>query len=179
VRSNSHRPPVTSDGCTRAVPPHYDDVASAIEDLIAFVRRDDIPVLAHAAIVHAQFETIHPFTDGNGRTGRSLLHAMLRNKRLIRNVTVPVSAGLLVDLHAYFDALGDYRRGDPTRMVTALTDASFAAVANARHLIGACDSGRVGRTDQRPTRLPSRTADQRSKVSSPALRPLGQSMSMT
>ena len=57
-----------------------------------------MPVLAHAALAHAQFETIHPFEDGNGRTGRALVHAMLRSKGLTRTVTVPISAGLLVDV---------------------------------------------------------------------------------
>jgi len=43
-------------------------------------RREDIPVLPHAAIAHAQFETIHPSSDGNGRTGRALVHALLRSR---------------------------------------------------------------------------------------------------
>ena len=61
--------------------------------LVAFIGRDDLPVLVHGAIAHAQFETIHPFADGNGRTGRALVHSMLRARGLTRNVTVPVSAG--------------------------------------------------------------------------------------
>ncbi|MDQ3457431.1 MAG: Fic family protein [Actinomycetota bacterium] len=46
-------------------------------------------MLPQAAIAHAQFETIHPCTDGNGRAGRALLHSMLRSKALTRSVTVP------------------------------------------------------------------------------------------
>ncbi|HCU52050.1 MAG TPA: cell filamentation protein Fic, partial [Micromonosporaceae bacterium] len=118
------------------VPPHHSRVEAAIEDLAAFIQRDDLPVLVQAAIAHAQFETIHPFNDGNGRTGRALLHAMLRNKALTRNVTVPVSAGLLTDTAAYFHALGAYRAGDPSVMVRQLADASFIAVANGRQLVG-------------------------------------------
>ncbi len=49
-------------------------------DLVAFSRRGDLPALAHAAIFHAQFETIHPFEDGNGRTGRVLLQSVLRER---------------------------------------------------------------------------------------------------
>jgi Fic family protein len=117
------------------VPPQHSRVVPAIEDLMSFVQRDDLPVLAQAAVAHAQFETIHPFPDGNGRTGRALLHAMLRNKGLTRNVTVPVSAGLLTDTQAYFDALTAYRAGDLSAMVRQLSDASFAAIVNGRELV--------------------------------------------
>jgi Fic family protein len=117
------------------VPPHHSRVEAGIDDLITFIQRNDWPVLTQAAIAHAQFETIHPFPDGNGRTGRALLHAMLRNKKLTRNVTVPVSAGLLTDTRAYFDALTSYRAGDPAAMVQQLADASFAAITNGRQLV--------------------------------------------
>ncbi|MCW2693814.1 MAG: filamentation induced by cAMP protein Fic [Mycobacterium sp.] len=117
------------------VPPQAAGVAPAIADLVRFLARDDLPVLPHAAVAHAQFETIHPFPDGNGRTGRALLHAVLRSKGLTRSVTAPVSAGLLTDTAAYFAALDAYRAGDPTAIVRALADASFAAVTNGRALV--------------------------------------------
>lgn len=60
------------------VPPHHERVPADIDDLISFLGRDDIPALIHAAVAHAQFETIHPFPDGNGRTGRALIGALLR-----------------------------------------------------------------------------------------------------
>jgi Fic family protein len=134
------------------VPPHHSRVVPAIEDLMAFVRRENLPVLVQAAIAHAQFETIHPFPDGNGRTGRALLHSMLRHKGLTRNVTVPISAGLLTDTAAYFDALGAYRAGDPTAMVRQLSEASFAAIANGRQLAAEL---RTIRSDWN-TRIPAR-----------------------
>src|SRR5262249_38346883 len=84
---------------------------------------------------HAHFETIHPFADGNGRTGRALVHSMLRARGLTRNVTVPVSAGLLIDTDAYFAALMAYRRGDAARIVRLIADASFTAIANGRQLV--------------------------------------------
>ena len=104
-------------------------------DLVKFTRRTDLPLLSQAAIAHAQFETIHPFPDGNGRTGRALIHAMLRGHGLTRNVTVPVSAGLLTDTNGYFDALTAYRQGDPAAIVEKLANASFAAAANGRQLV--------------------------------------------
>lgn len=87
------------------VAPHQSRVIHAIDDLIAYINREDIPVLEQAAIAHAQFETIHPFTDGNGRTGRALIHSMLKAKGLTRNVTVPVSSGWLGQPDVYYRAL--------------------------------------------------------------------------
>lgn len=118
------------------VPPHHERVPAGMADLEEFMFRTDLPVVQQAAISHAQFETIHPFPDGNGRTGRALLHALLRSKGAIRNVTVPVSAGLLVDTPRYFAALDAYRTGDPNQIVVVLSDAVFAATANARQLRG-------------------------------------------
>lgn len=116
------------------VPPHHDRVQPAIDDLVRFMARDDMPPLAQAAIAHAQFETIHPFPDGNGRTGRALIHAMLRSKGLTRHVSVPISAGLLADTGRYFDTLGAYRAGDLEPIVEQMCDASYAAVGNGRQL---------------------------------------------
>jgi Fic family protein len=116
------------------VPPHAGRVKPAMADLLAFVDRTDIPVLPHVAIAHAQFETIHPFADGNGRSGRALVHMMLKRAGATRRLTVPVSAGLLVDTEAYFDALTAYREGDAAPIVERFTAAAFAAVNNGRTL---------------------------------------------
>lgn len=107
----------------------------AITDLLAFTQRADIRTLPQIAIAHAQFETIHPFPDGNGRTGRALIQARLRNRRLTPQITVPVSAGLLTNTDAYFGALGSYREGDPSLIVERLSEASLLADANGRHLL--------------------------------------------
>jgi Fic family protein len=117
------------------IAPHQNRVPGAINDLIRFARRDDITVLPQIAIAHAQFETIHPFPDGNGRTGRALLQSMLRNKQLTRQVTVPVSAGLLTDTDSYFNALTAYRGGDAAPIVERLSEASLLAVVNGRQLV--------------------------------------------
>lgn len=117
------------------VPPHHRHIRAAIDDLLAFVSRTDIPTLTHAALAHAQFETIHPFADGNGRTGRALIHAQLRNARLTRHVTVPVSSGLLANVEAYFEALTDYRNGNPGPIVQRFSEAAFIATANGRRLV--------------------------------------------
>jgi len=117
------------------VPPQPEDVPPAMADLARFLARDDLPPLVHAALAHAQFETIHPFADGNGRTGRALLHAHLRHSGVTTHVTVPISAGLLVERDRYFAALTAYRQGDPEPIVACVARAALAAVESATVLL--------------------------------------------
>ena len=117
------------------VGPRHELIAGAIGDLIAFAHRIDVPALPQIAVAHAQFETIHPFTDGNGRTGRALVQAMLRSKGLTRQVTVPVSAGLLADTSGYFAALTNFRDGDAASIVERFSRAAVLAIANGRQLV--------------------------------------------
>ena len=117
------------------VPPHQDRVPAAMDDLVAFIGRVDIPVPAQVAIAHAQFETIHPFPDGNGRTGRAIVQAMLRHGQVTTNIAVPVSAGLLHDVKDYYNALTAYRRGELRPIITAFTRAAGYAVVNGRQLV--------------------------------------------
>ena len=116
------------------IPPHHERIQAGIQDLCAFIGRTDVPLIAHIAVAHAQFETIHPFVDGNGRTGRALVHAMLRHSRATTRATVPISAGLLTDTDAYFAALTAYRAGDPDPIVERFSEATFAAIGNGRVL---------------------------------------------
>jgi Fic family protein len=117
------------------VPPRHERVAALIGDLVSFARRTDLPAFAQIAIAHAQFETVHPFPDGNGRTGRALIQAMLHRLGVTLNVTVPVSAGLLQDTSGYFEALTDYRAGNVGPIIRTLASASLAAVVNGRQLV--------------------------------------------
>ncbi|HEX5970048.1 MAG TPA: Fic family protein, partial [Intrasporangium sp.] len=120
--------PLTAD----FVAPHHSRIRPTIDDLVSFCARDDLPVLAQAAVAHAQFETIHPFADGNGRTGRALVHALLRAKGVTRHVTIPVSGGLLHDRDGYVAALDAYRSGDAEPIVTAFALAGLRAVQHGR-----------------------------------------------
>lgn len=130
------------------VPPQWSRIPAAIDDLVSFMERDDLPALVQAAIAHAQFETIHPFVDGNGRTGRALVHSLLHGKGLTRHVTVPVSAGLLAAIDDYFSALDHYRAGEPASIVSRIVDASFAAVTNGRELVQDLGAIRVSWNDR-------------------------------
>ncbi|QCB95270.1 Fic family protein [Cellulomonas shaoxiangyii] len=130
------------------VAPVHERVPAAIDDLVAFMARDDVPLLAQAALTHAQLESVHPFPDGNGRTGRALLHAQLRHGGLTREAIVPVSAGLLVDTGRYFDALTLYRSGDVEPIVTEVAEAVFPALASSRRLIADVTTARAAWGDR-------------------------------
>jgi Fic family protein len=114
------------------VPPPPDEVARGMEDLIIFASRDDLPVLAQAAIAHAQFESIHPFTDGNGRIGRALINMVLRRRRATHRVIVPVASALVADRSGYFALLDAYREGDVERLIVAIAEASVIAASESR-----------------------------------------------
>jgi len=116
------------------VPPHHRHVPAAVADLVQFIARTDVSVIAHVAVAHAHFETIHPFPDGNGRTGRALVHAQLRASGVVRELTVPISAGLLNDTAGYFAALDRYRQGDLVPIVSKFVDATFRAIGLGRTL---------------------------------------------
>lgn len=106
-------------------PPH-DHVPALMDDLIQFIGRHDVPNLSRAAIAHAQFETIHPFVDGNGRIGRALIHRIIGAP----NVPVPVAHGLLSDLTAYIDGLNAYRTGNlDTWLATFFVAVETGAIA--------------------------------------------------
>jgi Fic family protein len=87
------------------VPPPPEYVEQLLDDLCAFCNEDSLPAIAQAAIVHAQFETIHPFVDGNGRTGRALIHVVMRRRGLVPNVVPPVSLVLATWSKDYIDGL--------------------------------------------------------------------------
>ena len=102
--------------CSAAfVPPPHEYVEELMADLCAFSSTDDLPAVAQAAIAHAQFETIHPFVDGNGRTGRTLIHLILRRRGLAVRVLPPVSLVLGTWAQSYIDGLTQFRFvGSPT-----------------------------------------------------------------
>ena len=91
------------------MPPPPAAVAPLIDDLSAFMESDTLPPLVQAAIAHAQFETIHPFEDGNGRTGRALIHVVLRRRGLTPAFIPPISVVLARRRAAYIEGLTAFR----------------------------------------------------------------------
>lgn len=90
-----------------------------MQDLLEFANRDDVPVLAQVAVTHAQFESIHPFTDGNGRIGRALINTILRRRGVTSRVVVPIASALVAKRETYFDVLAAYREGDAGPIIHA------------------------------------------------------------
>ena len=96
--------------CSAAfVPPPPGLVPGLLEDLARFCNDNSLPAVAQAAILHAQFETIHPFVDGNGRTGRALIHMILRRRGLAPRVVPPVSLVLATLSRDYISGLTAFR----------------------------------------------------------------------
>jgi len=133
-------------------PPH-DQVPALIADLIRFIDRHDVPDFTRAAIAHAQFETIHPFVDGNGRIGRALIHRIIGAP----NVPVPVAHGLLSSLSAYIDGLNAYRSGDLDTWLTAFYRAVETGAVAASGLLSSLTNLRRRFHDLVPTRTGSVT----------------------
>jgi Fic family protein len=117
------------------VPPAPERVPELMADLVAYLNRDDVPVMVQAAIGHAQFESIHAFTDGNGRIGRALVSAVLRRRGVTRNAVVPLASGLLARRDGYFASLGTYRRGDPAPLIDLFARSARAAAECSRESI--------------------------------------------
>ncbi len=96
--------------CSAAfVPPPAEAVPELMADLCEFCNDDSLPPLAQAALAHAQYETIHPFIDGNGRTGRALLHLVLRQRGLGLRVLPPISLVLATWSRSYIAGLTGFR----------------------------------------------------------------------
>jgi Fic family protein len=114
------------------VPPPPALVPRLMADLLEFADRDDLPVIAQAAIVHAQFESIHPFTDGNGRIGRALINAVLRRRGLTSTTVVPIASALVADTAGYFALVNRYRDGHLDDFVTGLARAAVIAAQESR-----------------------------------------------
>jgi Fic family protein len=95
------------------VPPPPEHVGALMDDLVQYANGATHAALIQAALVHAQFETIHPYTDGNGRVGRALIHTVLTRRGLTPSAVLPLSLVLLTRSDAYLDGLTAYRHNAP------------------------------------------------------------------
>jgi Fic family protein len=108
------------------VPPPPEDVKRLLADLCRAINDDRLPPLVQAALVHAQFETIHPFEDGNGRTGRALIQVVLRRRGLAPSYVPPISIVLASAKKRYISGLTAYRGDGVSEWI------SYFAAASAR-----------------------------------------------
>jgi Fic family protein len=106
------------------VGPPPEEVPRLLEDLCHAVNDDGLPPVIQAGLVHAQFEVIHPFLDGNGRTGRALIHVALRRRGLTPMYVPPISVVLAGDKGAYIAGLDAYARGDVDAWLTTFAAAT-------------------------------------------------------
>jgi Fic family protein len=116
------------------VPPPEDRVPALLKDLVKLINLDDLPAIAQAAIAHAQFETIHPFGDGNGRAGRCLIHVVLRRRGLAPRFVPPVSVILATNARQYIAGLVDFREGRADDWIGVFAEATKTAIDAAKRL---------------------------------------------
>lgn len=94
------------------VPPAPRHVAGLLDDLAGYCNDEVASPVLQAALAHAQFESIHPFVDGNGRTGRALIHLLLKRRGLAPNLVPPISLVLATHAESYVGGLAGFRSLD-------------------------------------------------------------------
>lgn len=105
------------------VPPAFQHVPEYMADLIEFGTRSDLNPVVKAAILYAQFQTVHPFLTANGQTGRALIHHIFRAEGVLSSALIPVSVGFLHNIDSLINALQSYREGDPLVIIEELVSA--------------------------------------------------------
>ena len=109
-------------------------IPELMADLIRFINSTESDPITQAAVAHAQFETIHPYGDGNGRIGRVLVGWILRRRRAVDRYPPPVSVTMLRDAGGYLSGLHEFREGDPTRWIDWFAARTAAAAVAAGDL---------------------------------------------
>ncbi len=111
------------------VPPPPEFVGELLDDLTVAVSEGGFSPLVQAALVHAQFETVHPFLDGNGRAGRALIHVVLRRRGLAAWYVPPISVRLGAERERYIEGLTAFRMGDVEGWIERFTAAAAQSAA--------------------------------------------------
>lgn len=98
----------------RYIPPCPEDMIQAMSDLEKYMNAEDdtLDVLIQAALIHYQFETIHPFLDGNGRIGRLMITLFLMEKKLLQTPALYISYYLKQNRIEYYDRMSEVRKKD-------------------------------------------------------------------
>lgn len=129
----------------RYIPPSPEDMIEAMSDLEKYINSDDeLDVLIRAALIHYQFETIHPFLDGNGRVGRLLITLFLMEKKVLSTPVLYISYFLKKNRVEYYDRMTEVRaKGNYEQWVTfflrALLESAEDAISTIDKLIALHD----------------------------------------
>ena len=118
------------------VPPPVEEVPRLLGELFAAVNSDLLPPLVQAALVHAQFETIHPFDDGNGRTGRALIHVILRKRGVAPAYVSPISVVLAAARDRYIAGLTRFRGDGVVEWIEHFAAAAARSANLAKEYLG-------------------------------------------
>jgi Fic family protein len=118
------------------VPPPADHIEPLLSDLCRFSTQDRLPPIVQAAIAHAQFETIHPFDDGNGRTGRALVQVLLRRRGLAPAFVPPISVVLATQKERYIQGLVSFREDDLAAWFEVFATAAARSAVLAQGYLG-------------------------------------------
>lgn len=121
----------------RYIPPNPEDMLTAMSDLEKYINSDDtLDPLIQAALIHYQFETTHPFLDGNGRVGRLLITLFLMEKDILSTPALYISYYLKMNRIEYYDRMTQVRRtGDYEQWISFFLQAFADSAENAIHTI--------------------------------------------
>jgi Fic family protein len=114
------------------VPPPPEEMGRLLADLYAAIDDETLSPLVQAALVHAQFETIHPFDDGNGRTGRALVHVVFRRRGLAPRFVPPISVVFAGARDRYVAGLTRFREDGVAEWIEQFAAATVKAARLAR-----------------------------------------------
>jgi len=119
------------------VPPPPAEIPRLVDDLIAFANADpeDLDPVSHAAVIHAQFEAIHPYGDGNGRLGRALISRTLRRRETTTRTTVPISMAIARDPGGYLSGLRLFEQGSLEPWVKWFAEITQRAASTTHQII--------------------------------------------
>lgn len=132
---------IGSAGCNlqnaRFVPPSVEDMKQAMSDLEKYINEDDsLDVLIRAGLIHYQFETIHPFLDGNGRIGRLLINLFLMEKKILTTPALYISYFLKKNRIEYYDRMSEVRlKGDYEQWIKFFLEAVYESAKDATETI--------------------------------------------
>lgn len=139
----------TRPGTARFVPPPTQEVVPCMSDLEKYIHRSDaqLPLLIRIGLIHVQFETIHPFLDGNGRLGRLLITLMLLAEGALREPLLYLSLYLKSHRETYYDLLQGVRlKGDWEAwlafFLTGVEETADQAASTARSLLALIERDR-------------------------------------